>query len=145
MTHLWEVDHPYYCTEGNFYKEGLADRFESWAAFTETLFYGGDHDRNLIFRWDWTSWRRHPDPSLRGDSPDELTLFFVLQRTAVLRSASILVADDDEPAVRAWLAGRARTLAAIWAPILVASPSVRGGAPLDIEGELGYGDERNDQ
>ena len=121
MIHLWEVDHPYYCQEGNAYKRDLANGFESWADFTETLFHHGDTDQNLVFRWDWTSWRRHPDPDLRSDSPDELTLFFVLQRKAILCSASILVTDEDEPAVRAWLAERAKTITALWDPFDLSS------------------------
>ncbi|MFI7042645.1 hypothetical protein ACIBI0_38710 [Microbispora rosea] len=117
MKHLWEIDHPYYCEEGNFYKTGLANQFGSWSEFTETWFYQGDHDQNLVFRWDWVSWRRHPDPSLRSDSPDVLLLFFVLQRKPILCSARIQITDDDEPAVRAWLEERAKTVAANWAPI----------------------------
>jgi hypothetical protein len=129
VTHLWEIDHPYYCSEGNFYKTGLANRFESWTEFTETTFYSGDHDQNLAFRWDWTSWRRHPDPDLRSDSPDELHLFFVLQRKAILCSAAIQVTDEDEPAVRAWLVDRAKTITAMWAPLdLAASLSDTGEA-----------------
>lgn len=124
VTHLWQVDHPYYCTEDNFYKNGLANRFESWAEFTETTFYSGDPDMNLVFRWDWHSWRRHPDESLRSDSSDELVLFFVLQRKGIFCSATIPVTDEDEPAVRAWLTDRAKTIAAIWAPLDLA-PAVQ--------------------
>lgn len=117
MTHLWEVDHPYYGTEGNYYSNDCSNRFSSWSAFTETLFYSGDRDMNLLYRWDWMSWRRHPRPDLRSDSPDELVLFFMLQRKAIACSVNIAITDEDEPAVREWLAECAKTITAIWQPI----------------------------
>lgn len=117
MTHLWEVDHPYYAAEGNFYARDCHSRYESWAEFTETTFYSGDRDMNLLYRWDWLSWQRHPDPDLRSDSPDVLMLFFILQRKAIACSTSIAITDEDEPAVREWLAECAKTVTAIWEPI----------------------------
>jgi hypothetical protein len=128
VTHLWEVDHPYYCSEDNFYKLGLHNRFESWAEFTETTFFSGDPDLNLVFRWDWHSWRRHPDASRRSDSPDALELFFVLQRKGIFCSATIPVTDEDEPAVRSWLSERAKTITALWAPLdLSAAQAAQSG------------------
>jgi hypothetical protein len=117
MKHLWEYGHPYYCAEGNYFKVDQHTRFGSWSEFaTETLFFSGDRDQNLLFRWDWNSWKRHPDPSMRGDEPDELLLFFVLQRKAWLCSVGIAVTDEDEPSVREYLARCARTMAATWEP-----------------------------
>lgn len=143
MTHLWEVDHPYYAKTGNFYvapadqhRKGIHRDYDSWQEFYEAR---GDSDPEcaLVYRWDWQSGE--------GDQPDALDVFWIIQRSAICQSSTVTVTREDEPAVRAWLAGRARTLAAIWAPILVASPTVRGGPPLGIESELGYGNERNDQ
>lgn len=85
--HLWEIDHPYYCTEGNWHSAGQHTRFNSWAEFTDTTFHSGDRDLNLLIRWDWKSYRRDPDPMLQDDdAEDELLLFFVLQRKAWLCS-----------------------------------------------------------
>lgn len=121
--HLWEYDHPYYCQEGNFYKPGMHALFGSWEDFAaETEFFGGDRDQNLLIRWDWRSWRRHPDPMLQGDDPDELLLFFVLQRKAILCSAGIAVTDEDEPAVREFLRECGKTITAIWEPVSLAVP-----------------------
>ncbi|MFD6968344.1 hypothetical protein [Streptomyces sp. NPDC059949] len=120
IVHLWEIDHPYYCAEGNYFKAGQHTLFESWADFTEeTTFYSGDRDLNLLIRWDWKSYRRDPDLLSRDeDAEDELLLFFVLQRKAWLCSAAVTVTDDDEPAVRAWLAECAQTMRATWEPLL---------------------------
>lgn len=116
--HLWEYDHPYYCAEGNYFKPGQHGLLGSWREFAETTtFFSGDRDQNLLVRWDWLSWRRHPDPDLLGTGPDELHLFFVLQRKALWCSVAITVTDDDEPAVRAFLAKCGKTMAAVWEPV----------------------------
>jgi hypothetical protein len=52
--HLWEIDHPYYCAEGNYFKTGQHSTWDSWQAFAEdTVFTTGDRDLNFLFRWDW--------------------------------------------------------------------------------------------
>ena len=123
VKHLWEYDHPYYCGEATWYRrsDGGSDhtRWDSWADFNEsTIFVSGDRDLNLLARWDWHSWQRHPDPDLRSDSPDELCLYFVMQRKGYLCSHYIRVTDDDEPAVRAFLEECAATTVALWEPFL---------------------------
>lgn len=124
MTHLWEHDHPYYCAEGNYYKTGCHEHFESWQEFgDEATPYGGDRDQNLLIRWDWHSPRRYPEPLLRVDEPDLLMLHFVLQRKALLCSAGIAVTDDDEPDVRRFLEECGKTIAAIWQPVTLTSTS----------------------
>lgn len=116
---LWDVDHPYYCAEGNYYarpSEGLHTRYDSWALFIED--WGStDPDMNLVFRWDWR--RADPADYSNGEEmpADTLRVFWVLQRKAILRSTECTVTEDDEPAVRKWLTERARTIAAIWAPL----------------------------
>ena len=117
--HLWEIDHPYYCTEGNYYQRGMHDVYDSWAEFIEE--WGTtDHDMNLVFRWDWQ--RDDSEYLEEGETPgpDRLQVFWVLQRKAILRSTECIVTEADEPAVRAWLADRAKTVAAIWEPIALA-------------------------
>lgn len=139
MTRLWEPEHPYYCTEGNYranlYKnpEVLVSH-DSWAEFKgyrdpELMgkgldflaegYYTSDPDLNLLFRWDWIT------PDLSDYGPDEdipnpsLLLFFVLQRKADLRTVIIRnITEADEPDIREWLTERAKTIRAIWAPIL---------------------------
>lgn len=140
--HLWEVDHPYYCGEATWYRreDGGSDhvRWSSWAEFRdETVFVSGDRDLNLLIRWDWHSSRRHPDPNLRGDGPDELYLYFVIQRKPILCSHYITVTDEDEPEIRAWLQECAATVSAIWEPIALAATS--SGEPDQPSNEKGEG------
>lgn len=125
--HLWEIDHPYYCSEGNYFVG--ADRwgevhseYDSWQEFIDE--WGvTDHDMNLVFRWDWK--RSDPDDYEDDEEvpPDTLYVYWVLQRKAILRSTECVVTEADEPAVREWLASRAKTIAAIWEPI-----ALTGGA-----------------
>lgn len=117
---LWEAAHPYYAMTGNYYRGGneCHTEYESWAEFFEAE-GDSDPDLNLVYRWDWSV----PDPDDYADGelmpPEEFSVFWVGQRKALLRSTSFPVAREDEPAVRAWLTDRAKTMAAIWAPILV--------------------------
>lgn len=117
---LRDANHPYYCSEGNFYKAGpdVHTSYESWADFHED--WGNtDEDMNLVFRWDW----KVPDPNDYDDGEElpaeRLCVYWVLQRKAILRSTECVVTAEDEPAVREWLTKRAKTIAAIWAPIAV--------------------------
>ncbi|PJN00847.1 hypothetical protein CG740_23375 [Streptomyces sp. CB01201] len=118
--HLWEIDHPYYCTEGNYYERGLHDVYDSWDQF-HADWGDADHDMNLVFRWDWQ--RDSGEFLEEGETPgpDVLKVFWVLQRKAIIRSTECTVTEADEPAVKAWLADRAKTMAAIWEPFGVAT------------------------
>ncbi|MEV8403567.1 hypothetical protein [Streptomyces niveus] len=124
--HLWAIDHPYYCAEGNYYArpgEGLHTEYNSWAEFYED-WGDNDPDMNLVFRWDW----KRADPTDYADfeeiPADRLAVYWVLQRKAILRSTECIVTEADESAVRAWLADRAKTITAIWEPIALAAREV---------------------
>lgn len=126
--HLWQVDHPYYCSEGCYYTRGtdwheVHAEWDSWSSFSEE--WGEvDPDYNLLFRWDW----EREDPSnyqyeIEQDPEfvipgDTLKLFFFLQRKAKPFSHSIAVTEADESAVREWLTARAEHMRRIWEPLL---------------------------
>jgi len=120
--HLWEYDHPFYCAEGNYYASGdqwdeVYTSYDSWADFMAE--WGDtDPDLNLVFRWDWIkSDDYEPDDGAICVPEDKLFIFWVLQRKALLRTTVCAVTAADEPSVRAWLADRAKAIAAIWEPI----------------------------
>lgn len=111
---LWEADHPYYCNEGCFHAPGYHTRYACWADFMEGL-GTSDVDMNLVFRWDW---RRDDDDRAQGAPPEPvLYVFFVAQRKGFTFSAEVAVTPKDEPAVRAWLAGRKEHLLKLWEPL----------------------------
>lgn len=118
QTHLWEIDHSYYCQEGNYFKAGQHTQFSSWNDFAEeTLFVRADRDQNFLIRWDWRKPGHH-----EWDGSEYLLLFFVLQRKAILCSVEMPVTEADEPAVRRFLEDCAQTMQATWAPLLQPAP-----------------------
>lgn len=120
--HLWEVDHPYYADDGDYYTRDQHSRHESWAEFSETTFHGGDRDRNHLYRWDWHKAGHHG-----WNGRELLSLHFVLQRKAICCSVDIEVTGTDEPAIRAWLVECAGTVRDMWTPLDLA---VTGRPPL---------------
>lgn len=131
---LSEYDHPYYCAEGNYYKNGQHLAYASWTEFYEEWGHLDD-DLNAVFRWDW----KKPDPDdycpADCDGHDDgdcdempepaLHVYWVLQRKAILRSTECPVTEADEPAIREWLTRKARYVAAIWEPLLDGAEATR--------------------
>lgn len=117
---LWDTKHPYYCETSRWCEHQGNPRFASWADFTDSAFYDGDRDQNLLIRWDWNI-RDDYDGTNNGEPVHELLLFFVLQRKPIFAVVKVVVVEADELAVRKWLKGCAVTLADTWAPFLAAT------------------------
>lgn len=111
-THLWEVDHPYYCNESNHHARGYHTVHETWAEFAEGM-GASDMDLNLLFRWDW---KKHADDD-DGPARDVLQTFWVMQRKGIFCCHEVTVTEADEPVVRSWLAERYHHLLRLWEPI----------------------------
>jgi hypothetical protein len=115
--HLWEVDHPYYCNEGNhFARESVESTYRSWAAF---LSEEGDCDMdyNLLFRWDWTEDDDRPHTGDDYYRNGQLKLFWMGQRKGLYRYSIVEVCRADEPAVIEWLRPRLAHLLSLWEPL----------------------------
>ncbi|WP_432184881.1 hypothetical protein [Streptomyces tendae] len=124
---LWDYDHPYYCAEGNYFKNGQHLTYASWTDFHDE--WGDlDDDLNAVFRWDWNTpdptdycppdCNGHDDGDCDEVPPVTLTVHWVLQRKAILRSTECPVTEADEPAIRQWLARKAAYVRSIWEPLL---------------------------
>ena len=116
--HLWEVDHPYYCNQGNYYAPGNQQptmHYESWQEFFDAE-GDSDADMNLLFRFDWR--KADPNGENWGNKTDQLSLFWIGQRKVLYRWSTIEVMDADEPAARAWLQTRLDCLLTLWEPLL---------------------------
>lgn len=113
--HLWDVTHPYYAQEGNFYKAGMHERHASWADFFDEM-GNSDEDLNLVYRWDWK--QNLDDNEQPEGAPGDgiLYVFFMAQRKACCYSHEMPVKAADEPAVREWLQKRWERLRAVWSP-----------------------------
>lgn len=98
------VKHPYYCSEGNYYKAGEHERIGSWAEFVKE--YGDlDEDLNYIWRWDYSEDR------------SSVMFFFMLQRKARCRSVEVAVSPDDETAIVEFLRVKWNHVKRLWEPI----------------------------
>lgn len=119
--HLWETDHPYYMTEGNYLALGYHTRHQSWADFL-TAFGDSDLDYNYVVRWDWLEGSDWGAGDYAGDDyyrNGRFMVQFVFQRKALLASHEVEVCRADEPAVRAWLAPRFVYALTMWEPFRV--------------------------
>ncbi len=130
--HLWEVDHPYYCTEGGYFhtqaQHKTVHEFKSWAEFLDEM-GKADMDYSLLFRWDWSESDPETDEStFTGDNyyrNGRLGLFFMHQRKGFHSTSVVEVCRADEPAVIAYLQPRLDYLMRLWAPL--SHPSAADG------------------
>lgn len=116
--HLWEVDHPYYCNEGNYYKAGLCERYKRWSDFADE-FGSSDMDMNLVFRFDWKEGEEHGATDFNGDvyyRNGLLQLCFMGQRKGLYYSHEVEVCRADEPAVIEFLRPRFEHMLKLWEP-----------------------------
>lgn len=133
-TRLWEVDHPYYCNEGNYFKAGLINEYDTWREFVNEE-GDADVDYNLVFRWDW----RKFDPADYTDEPfpdhDMLQICWMTQRKGYYRTTLVKVQEADEPEVRKWLLARYAHMLLLWAP-LVPGDVPAGATYADLMGQV---------
>ena len=117
MSHLWEIDHPFY---------GPDSRPNPCGSFSELrdAIDGLPEGMNHVYRFDWTDWSQpmHDDTFVDGEdrTGQELTVFLVLPRKYMLIHFSCPVTHDQEPEVLEWLRSD-RILGALrrlWSPLL---------------------------
>lgn len=103
--HLWEVKHSYRCEEME-YTSGVGPIvYSSWESFEKDV-GPFNLDLNLVFRWDWSK------------ESQVLRIYFVEQRRGRYRSIEVReMREEDEPAVRRWLAPRWGHMQRMWNPI----------------------------
>ncbi len=106
---LWQIKHPYYCAEGNYFSNEMANSCDSWEEFLEEM-GDADEELNLLFRWDWLEGSDNDVPN--GESL--LLLFYMAQRKAKCYSYRVAVTRNDEPAVRAWLREKKGSISVLW-------------------------------
>lgn len=121
--HLWEVDHPYYCTEGNYFstqeRHQTIFRFKSWGEFLAEM-RDADPDYNLIFRWDWREGRDHELAEYNGDDNyrhAEFVMFVMHQRKGYHSTSIVEVCRADEPQIIEFLRPRFAHLLKLWEPL----------------------------
>lgn len=129
MKHLWEVNHPYYCTEGNYFSNQSERQtiweFKSWGDFVAEM-GNADKDYNFLFRWDWNETDPETDKStFNGDAyyrNGKLKLFYMVQRKGFHSCSIVDVCRADELAVIEYLRAHWDYMRAMWEPLAVAGP-----------------------
>ena len=115
--HLWEIDHPYYMSEGSYWSNDQHADFESLDDFLAE-WSDADIHYNRVHRWDW---REGADWEIESDGSDDvigrLSIYFIMQRKAKTYSCDVVVRRSDEPRVIDFLKPHAAQEAAIWHPI----------------------------
>lgn len=126
VVHLWDVDHPYYCNEANYYSNECHARYVRWQDFIAEQ-GDMDLDLNLLFRWDWKAPRKDGEfeqpVEWVGDEnyrDCNLQFFFIEQRKGLFRCVEVNVCRADELAVRKWLQIRYEHLLKLWTPFVSA-------------------------
>lgn len=113
--HLWEVDHSYYCNQGNYYaRESVESYYKRWGDFIAE--WGeADMDYNLLFRWDWVE-----EGDFNGDSNyrnGKLYLFWMGQRKGRYNYSVVEVCRNDEEDVIKYIQPRYEYIKSLWEPL----------------------------
>ena len=111
---LWDVDHPYYCAENNFFSNDYVTEYESWDDFYSSEGHA-DQDMNCVFRWDWDTYNPADDDE-EGDIENTLKLFYMLQRKGIFRIVLVKVQREDEPKIKEWLKLQYEYMQKLWEP-----------------------------
>jgi len=119
MKHLWEIKHPYYMTEGNYYSNDCHFEYKSWSEFLSN-WGDSDMDYNWFVRWDWMEGDDCGCGDYNGDDNYRHAQFLmqvVLQRKAKLQSVAISVCRNDETEILKFLEPRWGYMKTMWSPL----------------------------
>lgn len=109
---LVSCEHPYYCSDANYFSNEPKQRYETATEFLDD-YESADIDRNLVFRWD-------VEP--RGETGAEAgrfcaEIFMIQQRKGIFKPIYIAHINDTEAArFEQYLAKHFETIKALWAP-----------------------------
>lgn len=118
--HLWEVDHPYYCNNGNYFDNNCYTEYETWSNFNEE-FGNSDIDYNLVFRFDWKEGEDHDAEAYNGNDSYRngfLDIYILGQRKGLFTAHRVFICRADEPSVIEFLKPRLERIKQLWEPLL---------------------------
>jgi len=93
LKQLAAANHPYYCSESNYYSNDAAMHFDTATDFLD-CFEGYDIDLNLCFRWDVRENMNDDDTAGLGTYYAEV--FIMLQRKGIFKPCSIKSIGEHE-------------------------------------------------
>jgi hypothetical protein len=112
---LKETNHPYYCSESNFYSNEASMRFETMSDFLDS-FEEADIDMNLCFRWDIKPhWDNEGDGVSEGYRAE---VFIMIQRKGIFKPITIdRITEEDLPRFEKYLLKHWEVMKKIWNPL----------------------------
>jgi len=114
LKQLAEANHPYYCSESNYYSNDASMRFDTATDFLD-CFEGYDIDLNLCFRWDVME---NEDSNGVGVGTYYAEMFLMLQRKGIFKPCSISsISEHEVPRFVEYLQKHHETLQRMWNPI----------------------------
>ena len=111
------VDHPYYCSDSNYYSNDPTGKFATWADFYKD-WNDMDLDMNMLFRWDIKVCKDEENEQIEPEYYMEL--FYMLQRKGIFKPIHIeLIEEADADQIIAFLSVRYAHLQSMWEPLRV--------------------------
>lgn len=105
---LKDYDHPYYCSDSNYYSNEPNLEYTTWGAFIDE-FGDADIDMNLIFRWDI---HLHDNGDLYMD------IFMIGQRRGIFKPIRInYIPKDKGDEIEKFLMPHWNKLTELWKPL----------------------------
>lgn len=103
------VDHPYYCSESNYYSREPGETYQTMTDFLNE-FEDADVDMNLCFRWD--IYQKENSERFYGE------VFLMLQRKGIFMPCRIDdISEQEVDRFEVYAKKHFATLMAMWAPI----------------------------
>lgn len=109
--HLWEVEHDYYCNDGNYFSSDCGMEFNTWSDFLSE-FGDYDFDMNLLFRWDWKLDENPSEDKYYRDG--NLHIYWLGQRKGIYQFSIVRVCKADEENVIKFLKPRWEHMKKLW-------------------------------
>ena len=114
MDSIFDIEHSYYMSSGNFYSNDSHSEYEDFSCFLEE--WGElDIDYNRVHRWDII--KRDPDDYSDDDDQYDgyiLEVYYVMQRKASLFSVCIRVTRYDEKRIIKFLKPHSKYNSNLW-------------------------------
>jgi hypothetical protein len=107
---LYEIKHPYYCSDNNYFSRECTWEYGCWDDFYEEH-HDDDIDMNLIFRWDWDE---HEVSDDEQSTENILQLSVIRQRKGIFGVYLIAVNKEDEPKIKEFLKPHADYMKQLW-------------------------------
>lgn len=111
---MWEVEHSYYCNDGNYYSNECVFEYKSWRDFFADM-GDADLDWNLPFRWDWSEEQPFNDDNYYRNG--KLKIYWMQQRKGRFIVSIVDVCRADEPSAAEYLRPRMEYLLSLWKPL----------------------------